>query len=239
MLNMLLKRIPNVLGIYGTGKGGIPAGDYFPPSASLLHPDAADDFLALQQALGQRLRVSDVFRSPESSLSAMQSKAGVQPPGYSGHNFGFSIDVAVDAVLKALNVTKPQLDEKLKAFGWYCHRKDGARGFEDWHYNHFGRGAKADPYLAACAASTTTAAGVEKRITDLYGPAFTLDTTELQVLLKKLKLYGGDIDGDFGPRSREAVLAFERTWKLPVDGKPDPKLMRTLATVASQQTLFT
>ena len=238
MLTLQLKQLPNVLGIYGTGKGGIPAGDYFPPNAAYLHPEAADSFLKLQKDTGKRLRVSDVFRTPESSLMAMQQKSGVQPPGFSGHNFGFAIDVAVDACLKSFGMSKPTFDAFMGSYGWFCHRKDGKRGFEDWHYNHFGLGPAAAQYHQACANSPVTSDGVEARIVATYGPAFTLTTMELQTLLKGLKLYNGDIDGDFGPRTREAVWAFERTWKLPEDGKADPKMMRTLATVAAEKHVF-
>lgn len=238
MLTMILKQVPNVLGIYGTGKGGIPAGDYFPPSAALLHPDAAAAFEKLQTETGKRVRLSDMFRTPESSLQAMQTKAGVQPPGFSGHNFGFSIDVAVAANLKAFGLDKKGFDELMQKYGWYCHRKDHLMpSFEEWHYNHFGVGGAEAPYLAACAQSTVTGAGVELKIVQTYGASFTMDTTELQRELQKLKLYGGDIDGDFGPRSQQAVLAFERTWKLPVDGSPDPKMLRTLATVTAERTV--
>jgi hypothetical protein len=233
MLTISLKRIPNVLGIYGTGKGGIPAGDYFPPSAALLHPEAADAYMKLQQETGKRLRVSDMFRTPESSLDAMQRKAGVQPPGWSGHNFGFSIDVDVDRNLATFGMTKAQFDDLMKRYGWYCHRKDSNRGFEDWHYNYFGTNGAEKPWLDACASSRVTSAGVEARIVATYGSSFTLNSVQIQTLLQKLKLYGGALDGILGPRSRAAILAFERTWKLPEDGNPDPRMMRTLATVAA------
>jgi hypothetical protein len=234
MLTMKLKRVPGVLGIYGKNPiGGVPAGDYFPASAALLHPDAATAYLTVEAASGVRLRVSDIFRTPESSLLAMQQKRGVLAPGFSGHNFGFSIDIAVDDCLKRFSATKQQFDEMMETFGWYCHRKDRARGFEDWHFNYFGTGSEAAPYLAACAQSTVTSAGVEAKMKAVYGENFTLSTTEMQTLLQKLKMYGGGIDGDFGPKSQAAVLAFERAWKLPEDGSPDPKMMRTLATVAA------
>lgn len=239
MLTMILKRVPGVLGIYGLRPiGEVPAGDYFPSSAALLQPDAAAGFLAVEAGTGKKLRVSDIFRSPEASLAAMQKKTGVQPPGWSGHNFGFSIDVALDACLASFAMTKQAFDAMMASYGWYCHRKDHARGSEDWHYNFFGVGAVAAPWLAACANSVVTSAGVEAKMLALYGESFKLSTIEIQTLLQKLKMYGGDIDGVFGPRSQQAVLAFERAWLLPMDGQPDPRMMRTLATVASEQQLI-
>jgi hypothetical protein len=168
----------------------------------------------------------------------MQKKSGVQPPGFSGHNFGFSIDVATDACLASFKMTKQAFDEMMMSYGWYCHRKDHQRGSEDWHYNHFGLGAAAAPWLAACANSVVTSAGVEAKMLSIYGASFKLDTLTLQTLLQKVKMYGGDLDGDFGPRSQQAVLAFERAWMLPMDGQPDAKMMRTLATVASEQQII-
>jgi hypothetical protein len=236
MLTMSLKKVPGVLGIYGTKPiGGVPAGDYFPASAALLHPDAADAYLAVESSTGKKLRVSDMFRTPESSLQAMQQKSGVQPPGFSGHNFGFSIDVAVDACLKSFAMNKVQFDQMMESHGWFCHRKDHQRGMEDWHFNHFGLGDAAKPYVEACRLSTVTSAGVEAKIKAVYGRNFTLTIEELQAELAKLKMYGGTVDGDFGPRSQQAVLVFERAWKLPEDGSPDPKMMRTLATVAADR----
>jgi len=237
MLTIILKRVPNVLGIYGTGKGGIPAGDYFPPSAALLHPDAAAAYLAVEVGTGKRLRVSDMFRSPESSLQAMQTKSGVMPPGYSGHGFGFSIDVATDACLKSFGMTKQAFDEMMVSYGWYCHRKDHQRGSEDWHFNHFGTGAAATPWLAACEKSVVTSAGVEAKMVATYGSSFKLSNVELQTELRKLKLYGGDLDGDIGPRSQQAILAFERAWQLPMDGVADARMMCTLATVAADHSI--
>lgn len=237
-MRILLKRVPNVLGIYGkTSIGGVPPGDYFPPSAALLHPQAADAYVRLERETGKRLRVSDIFRTPESSLMAMQQKAGVQPPGFSGHNFGFSIDVDVAACLKSFGLDKAGFDSLMETYGWFCHRKDHARAFEEWHFNYFGIGDEAAPFLAACAKSTVTSAGVEAKILQHYGAEFKLDTEALQQQLQKLKMYGGSIDGDFGPRSQAAVLAFERAWRLPEDGQPDARMMRTLACVAAERVI--
>jgi hypothetical protein len=236
VLTLVLKQIPSVLGIYGANSVGVPPGDYFPSSAARLHPSAAAAFAAVEEGTGQKLRCSDIFRSPEVSLLAMQRKSGVQPPGYSGHNFGFSIDVAVQACLKTFGKTKQSFDEMMISYGWYCHRKDHGIGSESWHYNHFGTGADAAPYSAACAASAVTSAGVEAKIVAVYGTRFQLSPAEIQTALKKLRLYNGDIDEDIGPRTRQAIAAFERAWLLPARGVTS-QFMRTLAVVASEQNI--
>lgn len=238
MLSLTLQSLPSVLGIYGTKPiGSVAAGDFFPANMSLLHPDTAASFLHLQKDLGQRLRVSDMFRTAESSLQAMQEKRGVQAPGYSGHNFGFCVDAAIDAMLKSLKMTKAQLDTLMQSYGWYCHRKDHERGSEDWHYSHFGSVSDAAPYLALSAKSTNTSAALEGKILKFYGASFRLTPVEVQTGLQKLKMYGGSLDGDFGPRSKQSLEAFQRAWLLPVTGTLDERTLRTLATVSAEQNI--
>lgn len=226
-LSLNLVSVPNVLGIYGASK------NEFPARMARLHPDAAAAFASLQAALKLQVRVSDMFRTAEQSLQARAQKAGVQPPGFSLHNYGIAIDIATDAVLAATKVTKPALDLLMKEHGWYCHRKDGKRGMEDWHYNYLGKGAAAEPFLSAAAKSTNTSAAGDAKILSLYKEGLTLTPTEVQECLAHLKLYGGEIDGKIGPRSQEAIKAFQRTWKLTASGEVDAKTERTLAYVSA------
>ena len=224
MLTISLKRLPSVLGIYGPNK------DQFPARMSMLHPSAAAAFEAVQGLIGQKLRCSDMYRTPAESLAAMQTKRGVQPPGFSAHNFGFAIDIDTDAMLTALKVTKPVLDTTMQSKGWYCHRKDGKRGMEDWHYNFLGD----DPtrWLAS-ASATSTAGAVEAKITTVYGAAFKPDAAGAQAMLKKLGHYTGAIDGAFGPASRAALKSFQTAVKMAATGEWDIRTLRTLAVSAA------
>ena len=226
-LSLSLVRVPNVLGIYGTNK------DQFPARMSLLHPDAAEAFDMVQKDMGKQLRCSDMFRTAEQSLQAMQEKAGVQPPGFSLHNYGIAIDVDVDAMLAATKKSKPDFDLLMWSHGWCCHRKDKKRGMEDWHYNYLGRGDEADPFLAASAKSTNTSAAGDAKIQSLYKAGLTLKPAEVQECLAHLKLYGGEIDGAIGPRTKQAIMAFQRAWKLQPSGQVDAKTERTLAYVSA------
>ena len=229
LLALRLKPVENVLGIYGKTK------DFFPGSASFLHPAAADAFVALQRALCARVRVSDMLRTAESSLQAMQEKAGVQPPGFSAHNFGFAIDIDVEENMKRLGfASKAGLDSKMAEFGWFCHRRDGARGFEDWHYNHLGTRPEAEQFLAK-ASRTSTAGAVEAKMQAVYGDELVLTPTEMQEALAKMRCYSGDIDGVIGPRSKQALMAFQRAWKLKPTGEMDAKTERTLALVSADR----
>lgn len=223
LLQLKLERVPNVLGIYGTNK------NQFPVRMSFLHPDATAAFKAAQ-AKGP-IRVSDMFRSAEESLRARATKQGVQPPGYSAHNYGLAIDVAVDDCLKTFGVNKPGFDSLMENAGWYCHRSDGKRGFEDWHYNFLGK--TPGKYIAGLGTRTRDSA-IEAYIRDLFGDDLKLTSEEAQVALAKMKFYRGEIDGIFGGGSAQALMAFQRAWELPATGKLDAKTERTLAYVSAE-----
>lgn len=224
-LSLNLVSVPNVLGIYGKSK------NEFPARMSRLHFDAASAFAAIEKALGQRLRVSDMFRTAEQSLQAMQEKSGVMPPGFSLHNYGIAIDVDIDSMLAATKLDKPSFDKLMREHGWYCHRKDNKRGMEDWHYNHLG--ADAATFLKASEKSTNTSAAGDARILALYGDQLTLDPKEVQECLLHLKLYSGEVDGLIGPRTRQSIMAFQRAWRLQPSGQVDARTERTLAYVSA------
>lgn len=226
-LTLSLVRVPNVLGIYGASK------DVFPARMALLHPKAAAAFVAAEAKLGVKLRCSDMFRTAEESLRARAEKTGVMPPGFSLHNYGVAIDIAVDAMLTATKLTKPALDAALREVGWYCHRKDGKRGSEDWHYNYLGTGTAAELFLEASSKSTNTSAAGDAKIVGLYKDGLLLEPAEVQECLAHLKFYGGDIDGKIGPRSRQAIMAFQRAWRLQPSGQVDARTERTLAYVSA------
>lgn len=226
LLQLKLVRVPNVVGIYGK------SGKDFPPRMAFLQPDAAKAYIAAAEKL--KLVVSDMFRTAEESLRARAEKSGVQPPGFSAHNYGFAIDIATDAVLKATKLSKPDLDKQMEEYGWYCHRKDGKRGMEDWHYNFFGNRDQAAPWVKVCERSTNRSSGIEAKIAATFGDQLKLTADEAQIALSKLKFYHGEIDGKFGGGSKQALLAFKRAWKLPQDTILDPKTERTLAYVSAE-----
>jgi len=226
-LSLNLVRVPNVLGIYG------PKKDQFPARMSLLHPEAAAAFAAAEKGMGTRLRVSDMFRTAEQSMQAMQEKSGVMPPGFSLHNYGIAIDVDIDSMMAATKLSKPSFDLLMREHGWYCHRKDNKRGSEDWHYNFLGVKEAAEPFLAASAKSTNTSAAGDAKILSLYKDGLALTPVEVQECLAAIKMYSGEIDGLLGPRSQQAIMAFQRAWRLHPNGVVDSKTERTLAYVSA------
>lgn len=214
--------VEQVAGIYRVdGKEG-----RMPPRCRFLHPEAALAF----QAIGGLVVVSDMFRTPESSLEAVRAKRGAQPPGYSAHNYGLAIDLDISATRARWQLQgKRSLDEAMESMGWFCHRRDHKMDHEAWHYTHLGIGAVISPKVKTIVGYT------EARIVHFYGDKLAPDDLQSQGLLQKLRFYGGKLDGDIGPQSQEATRAFQRAWGIRESGKLDAKTRRTLAYVACER----
>jgi hypothetical protein len=225
MLTLSLTNIPGQLvrGIYG------PAEDELPAWMRFLHADAASSFLRFADLVV----VSDMFRSPESSLQAVREGRGAQPPAFSAHNYGLAIDLALEATMKRWKLTsKAELDQSMAQHGWYCHRRDHALGHEAWHFNFLG------PDPAIPGELRVTSGLIEARIVSLHGASLAPDDRECQEMLAKLRLYAGDIDGRLGPLSREAIRAFRRTWGLRDTGELDARTRRTLSYVSCDRAVL-
>jgi hypothetical protein len=212
-----------VVGIYtvGSKKAQLPKRMLF------LEPTAAESFSSHVAPL---VVVSDMFRSPESSLSAVRSGRGAKPPGFSGHNFGLSFDIDVlPSIRRGGFADKRQLDIWLAGLGWFCHRRDHQitelRG-ESHHFNFLGPGVRL---------RTTSPAALEEKIIQLYGKELTLSPKELQAALAKMRFYGGAIDGKIGPLTKEATKAFQRAWGMRETGTADARVQRTLAYVSAER----
>jgi hypothetical protein len=209
-----------------------------PKRARFLEPSAARSLIALAAA-HPWLTMTDVYRSPEASLAAMRTKRGVQQPGYSGHNYGESIDLDVAVCLQAGQLSYAALLELMAGSGWYCHRRDGGTGSEAWHFNHLAADAERLLALAYAPDVATWAKPLEQRLQDRYAGAWVYGTEELQRQLARLWLYRGEVDDSLGPLTRESVYAFQRAWRLPEDGLAGPRTRRVLALVAATIELVT
>jgi hypothetical protein len=230
-MEIRLTMLPSMRGSYDINKDKV-SNDLLPKRMCYLAPAAAKSYLLMSDAT---IILSDVHRTGEASLAARKTKRGVQPPAYSGHNFGFSWDVDVEATLKANNWKYEDLLAYMQRYDWYCHRRDGARGNEDWHFNYLG--GSAQEVLAKINPSPwfgkgTWSLGAELMIQKVYGSSFALTPVAVQEALKKLRLYSGEPDGKIGPISQSAIKLFANTWEVP-SSHTDQKFLRTLAFISA------
>ncbi len=217
--------VTGVHGIYGARKSILPRRMRY-----LSALGAAQTFDDIRDSVV----VSDMFRSPEASLRAKRERRGAQRPAYSGHNYGYSIDLAVAQTMRRLRLkSKRALDEFMVEYGWYCHRRDHRRDFEEWHYNYFGR--EFSQYVLP--KDRRTSAGLERMITARHGKWWhRMAFKDAQRALARLGLYDGDIDGKFGPLSKEALRVFQRAWLIPTPhGTLNTMSKRTLAYVTADR----
>lgn len=208
VLNLLLKALSvnEVIGIYDVD--GDHVSHEMPARLRFLAPDAA---AAWRKDMHDKVVISDMFRSPESSKRAVAEGRGAQPPSFSAHNYGLAVDLDIDDTMTHIGVKKKvDLDMWMRERGWYCHRVDHKMGHEAWHYNFLG-----DPLLVISPKVKSTAGYIEQEIRKRYA-SFWMNASSMhcQELLRQLKLYGGEIDGKIGPLSRQAIMAFQRTWDL-------------------------
>ena len=230
MLQLRLTQLAadQVAGIYQVGKRA----DGMPDRLRWLHPDTAIAFATI----ASWAVVSDMLRSPESSLEAVRRGRGAQPPGYSAHNFGFAVDLDIGESSKRLakrigraKVSKAEIDAAMEAAGWFCHRRDHTTASEAWHYNHLGIGTVIGPQFKS------TAGWVEAKIVQVYGADLAPNDRECQVLLASLRMYQGTPDGKVGALTKEATRVFQRGWGLRETGTLEKRTRRTLALVACER----
>lgn len=240
ILELTQLEVDEVIGIYGINedpKTGhtrepyqslVPGG--MPTRLRAMNPRAAGAIRRMKQETGELLVVSDMLRSPESSLHASQEPGrSALPPGESGHNYGDSLDLHVEAMLARLHLMKKRdLDAFMAQFDFYCFFLDGRENVREWwHYNHL----PAEYRDADGGFSTTVTTGyLENMIQKQYGADMNLSVLECQTALKQLRFYVGDLDGKVGRLTHVAVSAFQSHW-MPKHrtGVLDAKTQRLLA----------
>ncbi len=188
-----------------------------------MHQGAA----AAYQAIKDSVVVSDMYRSAEASLSAMQRKVGVLPPGLSRHGYGLAIDVSVSESMALVGVrSKEAFDDWMAHRDWHCHRLDHAMKSEAWHYNWL------PGFTGVRRGERSTNPAGERQLQELYGDAMEPYGQGRQRALAKGGLYRGEDDGILGPLSIAAAQAFSRAWKC---SKPwSTAMLRTLAFVSAE-----
>lgn len=215
-MRLLLERLDEdfLLSPYGPKKSLVP----LPGRMRWLHPDAKRRLEGLAK---DGLVCTDVYRSPAASLVALKTKRGVQPPGYSAHNYGLAVDLDVKQSMDRLEfVSKEQLDTRMRVAGFECFCKDHLLKSESWHYTFGARGPGSK--------------AVEAVILEHYGKCFVYDNKTAQFYLRELRLYDGALDGKLGPQSRMAIRLFQRQWAISETGTLDAKTRRLLALVTAE-----
>jgi hypothetical protein len=232
-MELRLFKLPpkRVRGTYDLNHNNV-SDDFLPDRMCYLAEDAAQSYLAMDKVIV----FTDLFRSAAESLEARARKRGVQPPAYSAHNFGLAWDVDVDRTLQLNKWTYAELLTYMEARQWWCHRRDGKRGMEDWHFSYLGPTPSSILSQINVQSPGTWARGAELAIQQRYAGQFNLTPSQVQACLKSLKLYSGGIDGSIGPISMQGVNLFARTWEVPaVPG--NPVFQRTLAYVAAEKVI--
>lgn len=156
---------------------------------------------AIHMEFGNQIVLSDGYRTPKESVLARRAKAGTALPGFSGHNFGVSFDMAVRETMQRAEMGYVDLVEKLVALGAtpFDGRNESPTAMESWHFNCLDLGE----------AGGTTGADVEKWITETYGHTLYLpedDWRQIQEALSEFGFYPKEaVDGIPGPKTRAAL----------------------------------
>jgi len=168
---------------------------------SWTEPAAAASFTKMNEACGHRIEYTDLYRSTLTQILAIKNankekKRLYAPPTKSGHNFGFSCDVAIKETLENFQKSKitelviasrdrQSLGRWMKNFGWT------GIASESWHFNHLGDHESAVKKIDAVYDLTLTNDDVQRALNTLLG----------RQLKQPLA-----IDGQLGPKSHEAAL---------------------------------
>lgn len=174
---------------------------WLPKRMSWMEPNTAVSFSEMNDACGHRIEYTDVYRSVLFQIQCIQGASERKrrlyaPPTKSGHNFGFSIDVAIDETLD--NFRKSKVPELVAAgrdrnslarwmarFGW-----SGIKS-ERWHFNFLD-------------GHTSTV----NKIDAVYGQAMALSNEDVQRALNELVGKQLEeplkIDGILGPKTDRA-----------------------------------
>ena len=194
------------------------------PRQTWLEPAAATAFTRMNGACGQRIAYNDVYRSTLAQILGIRNaskdrKRLYAPPTKSGHNFGFSLDLAIAKTLENFRKSgqpdlvvasrdRAALGRWMAGFGW-----TGIES-ENWHFNFL------DGRQSAV-----------KKIDEVYGQQLRLDNIDVQRALNRLLKLDKPLatDGQLGPLTREAAARAREQLGYDDEGEFDPWFRRLLA----------
>lgn len=214
---------------YCSPKGSKP----LPPRMALLYKPAA---LALDAAMieiaaaGGHLFITDMFRSREDQEKAHQDylsgrkKAYSPPPGGSMHEAGRAIDIDPDDTIIGLAKVKTILAKH----GWIG---IADKGSECWHHDWRGPDGEA-AYRQGGAGMSRYRAMARRCIEAIQNPSTDVTSVNRVVEIQKLlnQIWPGLLaeDGIYGPRTRDAVIVFQKSKQLTPDGVVGPITFKVL-----------
>jgi len=164
--------------------------------------------------------------------NAAEARKWVAPPGSSAHQSGRAADLYLGFAISSSQVAAMRktaawrwLDQNAARFGFYPY------GVEPWHWEY---NPPAQPGSGTPAPAPGSAPGAASRPTlrqGSRGPAVAGLQSRLNLWL--LTNPGTSvpflvIDGDFGPNTRKAVIAFQKAMRLQADGVVGPKTWAAL-----------
>lgn len=207
--------------------GIYPKGKLLPKRmAKLINPaaKALDAAMADIVAAGGHLYISDMFRSTEDQQRAYMDwktgrKSAYSPPaGGSMHEAARAIDIDVSDTGIGLAKTK----RILKAHGWIG---IAATGSECWHHDWRGEDGQAaykkGGYKAMARYCIAKIKNMDKKKTAISTDEEVF-VTWIQNTLNKITRAGLVVDGDYGPKTRAAVVDFQVRTSLTPDGIVGP-----------------
>lgn len=187
------------------------------PSKALLIPKAADSIMRAAEFFKANYNVdlnfSDMFRTASEQIVLKKKKGkGASYPGFSGHNFGMSVDIHTNKLFAQFRCAqKPyslrKMRQDLATFGWSYIQS------EEWHFNYLnGRSS------------------VTQAIDQDFGENWTqkLSVQAIQEILHELGYYNEEVDGLFGTVTKQAVQSFQTEFCLEADGKIGPLTRKVL-----------
>lgn len=204
----------------------------------MLASDAHKAFLKLHDEL--ELEVLDAWHSPALTLYDKRMHSTQWAVGYSPFDYGMAIRFKVPERIKRFDSLYEEVRETVEKYGWFFYRHPSyTSAIYPWgetliylsNNEQINRFETADP--------TTWGFAAEMEIYARYGQYFTLSPAQIRTKLYNLGLYYGRVDVEtslgLDVNSREAILAFQRTWKLAENGQPDTQFQRTLALVSAEK----
>jgi hypothetical protein len=147
-------------------------------------------------------------------------------PGKSQHNLGLAVDVHSASQPKRLN----WLIANVKEFGFSWEVVPS----EPWHIRYVcgdNIPASVKAWMDANGVTAPVAGAAPAPAPAGSSPAVPKSddrNVKIQKALKAKGFYNGNIDGDLGPKTREAIKAFKVKNGLPADGVPGPKVLELL-----------